>query len=107
MVMNRSQSSGRVSNGVETGSWSKYKVNDIVCKVTNHSVNKKVRDHQRCQKCWNTSSEVRSVVWAMTNVSNWRRDRMELPYLGPIVRSGTGIPIEWESEGEGGHNGTL
>ena len=32
---------------------------------------------------------------------------MGLSYLGPIIRSGTGIPIEWESEGKGGHNGMV
>ena len=32
---------------------------------------------------------------------------MELLYLGPIIRSGTGIPIEWESEGKGRHNGVV
>ena len=32
---------------------------------------------------------------------------MGLPYLGPIIRSGTGIPIEWESEGKGGCNSVV
>ena len=72
VVMIGSQNSGGVSNGVESGveteSWSKYEVNDIVCKVTNCSVNKKVRDCRSCRKCWNTLSEVRSVVWAMTHI---------------------------------------
>ena len=47
------------------------------CKVTNRLVNKRVRDCQSCQKCQNTSSEVRSIVQAMTDTCMDGRPKIE------------------------------